>query len=170
MDINIGSGLVIPVDVTALPANAQEHVAYIGLRNILMDSHASVTKEDYTKEGVFDSTGYLAAKRAMADKKLAAMLAGDIRAVSIGTVVRGDPVRTEAIEIALDMTIKGAWRKAGKKVDAKAMRAEAIRLVETNPAYRHLAQGRVDKRAEEAKQLAEMLAEADLEAATAPTA
>jgi hypothetical protein len=44
MEVQIGKGITLSVDVDRLNADVTEHVLYIGLRNILMDSHASATK------------------------------------------------------------------------------------------------------------------------------
>jgi hypothetical protein len=68
MQVNIGKGITVDVTVESLPAKAMEHVVYIGLRNVLMDAHANVTEKEYPVEA-----DRLAAARAMADKKLAAL-------------------------------------------------------------------------------------------------
>lgn len=136
MDVNIGKNIVLAVDVIALPAAALDHIIYIGLRNVLMDSHASITRE--TNPADFE-----AAARAMAEKKLAALMSGEVRAV--GTRSReSDPVRAEAMRIAMDRA-KARAKAAGKKLDPKALRAEAIRLVGENPAFMSLAQKHIDE-------------------------
>lgn len=134
MLVNIGKGIELDVDTTKLNEAVKAHVEYIGLRNILMDSHAGVTAEK--------SENVEAASRAMAEKKLAAMYAGEVRSVGTRT---GDPVKAEAIRLASDQ-IKAAARKAGKKVssiDAAALRAAAVALVEKTPAITELARKRV---------------------------
>ncbi len=125
MDINIGKGITIPVDPATLPANVMEHVVRIGLRNILMDSHAGITT---------DEPDYQAKSRAVAEKKLEAMLAGEVR---VAGTREGDPVRAEAIRLATD-AIKSALRKAGRKlsdIDAKVLRAKAVEAVDTKPQF-----------------------------------
>ena len=124
MKVNIGKGIELDVDANALPANVMEHVVYIGLRNILMDSHASITTES-------DGDNMVANARATAEKKLAAMFAGEVR---VAGTREGDPVRAEAVRIASER-VKAALRKAGRKVsdiDAKALRAKAQFLLTTD--------------------------------------
>jgi hypothetical protein len=140
MDINIGADIVLPVDFTALPVNAANHVVYIGLRNILMDSHASVVRKDFATDAE-----WIAAKRAVAEKKFAAMLAGDIRQ----TTTKGriaDPVKREAVRMATE-TIMVAAKKAGEKPDAKTVHARALALIAKNGAYMHLAAKHIEEAA-----------------------
>jgi hypothetical protein len=58
-------------------ANVHQHLLTIGLKNVLQDCHASITREDYATEDE-----WIAAKRAKAELKLGSMLAGDMRAQS----------------------------------------------------------------------------------------
>ena len=120
MDVKIGKGLEITVDVDALPEAARNHVIYMGLRNILMDSHASITKET-------NPTDYADVAMAMAEKKLASLMAGEVRTV---TSREGDPVKAEALRMATAI-IKDAWRKSGKALkdlDVKVLRDKATIL------------------------------------------
>jgi hypothetical protein len=94
MQVNIGKGITVDVTVESLPAKAMEHVVYIGLRNVLMDAHANVTEKEYPVEA-----DRLAAARAMADKKLAALMAGEVRKVA-ERGPRGDAVAREATRLA----------------------------------------------------------------------
>jgi hypothetical protein len=125
MQVNIGKGIMMDVNVESIPANALEHIVYIGLRNVLMDSHANVTEKDYPIEAE-----RVAAARAMAGKKLAALLAGEVRKVA-ERGPRGDAVAREALRLAdiafmayskdkRDAAIKGAMAKA--QLDEKAAR------------------------------------------------
>ena len=76
--------------------NVKNHVLYIGLRNILMDSHASAKRELFE-----DEIAWRNASKAMAEKKLAAMLAGEIRANSSGPRISSkSPVEAEALRLA----------------------------------------------------------------------
>lgn len=139
MNVNIGKGIEMVVDANALPANAMAHVVMIGLRNILMDSHASVTADEYPNEAE-----RVAASRAMAEKKLEALMRGEVR---VQSTREGDPVKAEAIRIATDR-IKTALRKAGRKladVDAKAIREKAVAMIAADPAIVELAKRRVDE-------------------------
>src|SRR6516162_4884036 len=105
MKVNIGKGLEFDVDTSRLNAAVLEHVQYIGLRNILMDSHANHTKDA-------DGDDYVELSRLTAEKKLDSMYNGEVRTASTR---EGDPVEAEAVRIALGK-IKEAIRKAGKKV------------------------------------------------------
>lgn len=120
MKVQIGKGIELDVDTSKLPTNVMEHVQYIGLRNILMDAHASITT---------DEADYQAKAQAASEKKLAAMYAGEVR---VAGTREGDPVRAEALRMATAM-IKSALKLAGRnpsKVDPKAMRASAEKLVD----------------------------------------
>lgn len=135
MKVNVGSDIELQVDVNALPATALEHVIYIGLRNVLMDAHASVTEKTTPDFALRQAT-----KQALSEKKWAALLTGDIR-VS-GTRVRtGDPVLRRAIKIAMEHVDK-------KIVDAVARRNAAIAKVKKNGAYRVVAESQLKMEAE----------------------
>lgn len=106
MDVNIGKGITLSVPDN-MPANVEAHARYIGYRNILMDAHASATRDEHG-----DQVNEVA--QAMAEKKLAALVAGELRVA--GTRSREtDPVRAEAIKIAADR-LKVALRAKGKAV------------------------------------------------------
>jgi hypothetical protein len=120
MLVNIGKGIELDVNTDQLGFDklgpVAAHIAKIGLRNILMDSHASVTAEKVGAGG-----DVMAESRAVAEKKLAAMYAGDVRTASGG---ERDPVRSE---------VHAAIKKAGKKpadYDAKAIREKAVANIE----------------------------------------
>lgn len=135
MLVNIGKGIELDVDTTRLNQAVKDHVVYIGLRNILMDSHAGITA-DKSKDVEADS-------RAVAEKKLDAMYAGEVRSAGTRT---GDPVKAEAIRLATDQ-LKAAYRKAGKgkvsAVDSTVWRQAAVALVDKTPAILELARKRV---------------------------
>lgn len=119
MKVSIGKGIDLDVDLSKLPANVMEHVTYIGLRNILMDAHASVTT---------DEADYQAKAQAVSEKKLAAMYAGEVR---VAGTREGDPVRAEAKRLAV-LKITSALRAAGRKVkdvDPKVLREKAESLI-----------------------------------------
>ena len=124
MQVNIGKG--IELDVPAFDSLSQEvrdHIAYIGWRNILMDSHAGMT------EAKADGGDVVALSRAIAEKKLASLVAGEVRTA---TFREGDPVKAEAMKLAL-AAIDAALRKAGKspsKVDSKVKREKAKEIME----------------------------------------
>lgn len=131
MEINVGKGITIDVDVdkltpgyddTAHLVAAQpvfEHVIRIGLRNILMDCHAGIP---------IDEPDYQAKARAVVEKKLEAMYNGEVR---VAGTREGDPVRAEAMRLALAQ-VQATIRKAGKKVSGyktSALREAATKLV-----------------------------------------
>ena len=128
MQVNVGKGITLDVDVTRLGFAPESelspvalHVIYLGVRNPVMDSHAGITKES--------GVDYVAQSRAQATKKLESMYAGEVRAA--GTR-EGDPVKAEAMRLAIK-AVQAAIRKAGKKVsdyDTKALREKAATVVD----------------------------------------
>ena len=77
--------------------NVHDHILYIGLRNILMDSHASCKRETYGD----DEVTWRNNSKALAEKKLAAMLAGEIRSNSSGPRVSSlSPIDAECRRLA----------------------------------------------------------------------
>lgn len=139
MQVNVGKGIALEIDETALPKAALNHAIMIGLRNILMDSHASITSDEYPDAGERE-----AAARAMVDKKLDALMRGEVR---VQSTREGDPVRAEALRMATDI-IKAALRKAGRKVadvDAKALREKAGEYVAAHPDLTVKAKARVEE-------------------------
>jgi len=122
MKVNIGKGIELDVDTGKLNAAVMAHVVYIGLRNVLMDSHAGVTE-------AVAGDQVMAQSLAVAERKLATLYAGEIRTARSG---ERDPVRAEAIRLAT-MAIHAAIKKSGKKVadyDAKAVREKAVANIE----------------------------------------
>jgi hypothetical protein len=122
MQVNIGKG--IEMDVPAFgsfPKEVQDHIVYIGLRNLLQDAHASMTTEKANGGDV------QALSREMAEKKLAALLRGELRAA---VVREGDPVKTEALRLAIN-GIKKKHREDGTKIDEKDVKAKARDFLST---------------------------------------
>ena len=142
MQVNVGKGIELSIDETALPRAALSHAIMVGLRNILMDSHASITKDEYP-----DDAEREAAARAMVDKKLAALMSGEVR---VSTAREGDPVRAEALRSATAVIV-AALKKAGKikksaDVDAKLLREKAAELVAAKPEFLAKARETVEAR------------------------
>ena len=132
--VKIGKGIEMECPLpSAVSPEVRDHVWYIGLRNILMDSHAGVTLEKC--DG--DESKVVPESRAVAEKKLAALIAGDLRTTSTREV---DPVRREAVKLAFDhftnkarAKIKsGDWagKKIGDKDVQKAVRTKATENIE----------------------------------------
>lgn len=133
----------VNVDVDTLPAATLEYVVKYGLTQSLSDAAASIKG---------DSTDAAANTMALVNKRLAKLLNGEPPAIGQRT---SDPIKADAIDLAIDMTVKGQFKKANKPLDAKAMRAAAMVLIAKNPAYMHLAQKRADAKDELAKQMAD---------------
>lgn len=121
--VNVGKGIEKNIDFAALPQAARDHIMYIGARNVLMDSHASITAEEYP-----DETERRAAAEAMVDKKLDALMRGEVR---VQSTREGDPVRAEAVRMAI-AAVHAKIKSAGKKpkdFEASAVREAALKLI-----------------------------------------
>ena len=81
MLVAIGKGIELDVDVTRFNSEVHDHIVRTGLRNLLMDAHASATAKA-------DPANYINRSREMAEKKLASLYAGVVSAQTIG---RGGP-------------------------------------------------------------------------------
>jgi hypothetical protein len=73
MLVAIGKGIELDVDVTRFNREVHEHILRTGLRNLLMDAHTSATAKA-------DPQGYVQKSRELAEKKLASLYAGAVRA------------------------------------------------------------------------------------------
>lgn len=125
MEIRISKAWTsLDVDVDGLQPNVVEYVIRYGLTQILNDAHSQVTRESHP-----DDDARAAECLALAQKKLDAMIAGEVR-----TQTRtGDAVMAEAIRMAT-ATVKAAFRRAGIKMpDAKTLRARAEAYLAKHP-------------------------------------
>lgn len=120
MIVNIGKGIELETPDT-FTAEVTAHIMKIGLRNILMDSHASVTADKVGADG-----DVKAESEAVARKKLDALIAGDLRTSATRI---SDPVKKEAMRLAI-AAVEAALKKANKKAEAKVIRAKAETVVE----------------------------------------
>ena len=112
--IEIGRGLSMEIDIAGLPQAALDHAIAIGLKNILQDSHAGAGKV-----ALETNRPVLEVAKEMADKKLAALISGDVRVKRAGGGTRAtDPVAKHAKAIA--RTKITAWEKANP-TQVKAM-------------------------------------------------
>lgn len=137
MLVNVGKGIELDIAHDKLPETALNHAIMIGLRNILMDSHASITADEYP-----DATERADAARAMVDKKLAALMSGEVR---VASTREGDPVRAEAKKMALAI-LTAKLRADGRKVkdvDPVKLRAAVDKLI--TPELLAKAKARVDE-------------------------
>lgn len=120
------------------------HVVYLGLRNILMDSHAGVKETDYTTDGL-----WRAAKSARAAKKLDALYSGDVRMVVASSGTRGDEVKKRATQI-IERHVRADWKKVAKKFEPKELAEEVKkRYGKSTAVWRSLAESQL--RTEEAE-------------------
>jgi hypothetical protein len=120
MLVAIGKGIELDVDPARFNAEVTAHVMKIGLRNILMDSHANAAQKA-------DPANYVAKSRELAEKKLASMYDGIVRVATVGSGIAKptDPVAQVILRLA---------RKAVQKDQAKEIAAlpKSIRLAALN--------------------------------------
>ena len=94
MLVAIGKGIELDVDVTRFNSEVRDHILRTGLRNLLMDAHASATAKA-------DPEGYVKKSRELAEKKLALLYAGIVRMQSVGGVAKPtDPVSAVVMRLA----------------------------------------------------------------------
>jgi hypothetical protein len=94
MLVAIGKGIELDVDVTRFNGEVHDHLVRTGLRNLLMDAHASATAKA-------DPEGYVKKSRELAEKKLASLYAGVVRVQSVGGVAKPtDPVSAVVMRLA----------------------------------------------------------------------
>lgn len=135
--INVGKSIEIDVDFTSMPREALDHIMYIGARNVLMDSHASITADEYP-----DATARREAAEAMVQKKLDALMQGIVR---VQSTREGDPVRAEAKAMAkaiLTAKIKAAGKRV-KDYEPSALNEAITKLI--TPELMAKAKARVDE-------------------------
>lgn len=99
LTINCGKGISIDVDTSTLEKHTDvaAHVWRIGLRNILMDSHANVTAEKFPEP----AAQTIESKRRV-EEKLADMMAGELTVKDGRTKAPRNPVAHAAFIIARD--------------------------------------------------------------------
>lgn len=114
MLVNIGKTIELEVDETKFNDEVMKHVFYMGIRNVLMDSHAGVNAKaqpNLSSQDVIDQS------RAVAQKKLAALYRGEIRVA--GTRASNvDPIENEMRRIALTL-IHADMKKSGTKLSSR---------------------------------------------------
>lgn len=126
VDVNVAK---IPGDVND-PSTTLGSIVYLGLRNRLMDAHASVTADEYPNDAERAK-----AAEAKSLKVLDALYAGEVR--TVGTR-EGDPIKAEARRLAVK-AIEAKARKAKKKIDRKDVTAAANAIYE-----RFMAQAKIN--------------------------
>jgi hypothetical protein len=126
MRVQIGKGIELDVNTSKFNATVTEHVMYMGLRNILMDSHANHTKDA-------DGDEYVTLSRETAQNKLNALYNGEVRVAGTRS---SDPVATQMRALAIAHA-KKSFVAAGRKlrdVESKDITAEANKLLAKNEA------------------------------------
>src|SRR5262249_32476251 len=94
MLVAIGKSIELDVDLTRFNSEVHDHIVRTGLRNLLMDSHASTTAKS-------DPDNYINRSREMAEKKLASLYAGVVRSQSFGgPKAPTDPVAMVILRLA----------------------------------------------------------------------
>lgn len=134
MDIEIGKGLKINIELTRLGFNGQleaaaAHIVRIGARNVLMDSHANVKREDYP-EGDEGTAAWRDASLAQAMKKLDALYKGEVRANATTRVSTVDPVEAEATRMARVFVGKATRGYEDNKGESRGWLASAAKAMD----------------------------------------
>jgi hypothetical protein len=94
MLLAIGKGIELDVDPTRFNSEVHDHILRKGLRNLLMDAHASATAKA-------DPENYIQRSRELAEKKLASMYAGVVRVANVGgPKAPTDPVSQVILRLA----------------------------------------------------------------------
>jgi hypothetical protein len=94
MLVAIGKGIELDVDVTRFNSELHDHILRTGLRNLLMDAHASATAKA-------NPDNYIQRSRELAEKKLASMYAGIVRVANVGgPKAPTDPVSQVILRLA----------------------------------------------------------------------
>jgi hypothetical protein len=119
MLVAIGKGIELDVDVTQFNSEVHDHILRTGLRNLLMDAHASATAKA-------DPEAYVKKSRELAEKKLASMYAGIVRVapVGVGIAKPADPVAMVVLRLA-----RKAVQEDRAKELAAAPKAERLALL-----------------------------------------
>jgi len=118
MLVAIGKGIELDVDPTRFNQEVMDHVVKIGLRNLLMDAHAGATAKA-------DPEGHLKKSRELADKKLANLYAGVVRAATVG----GPKAPTDPVSQVILRLARKAIQKANSKEIAAAPKAQRLAVL-----------------------------------------
>src|SRR5262245_30353263 len=114
MLVAIGKGIELEVDATRFNREVHDHIVRTGLRNLLMDAHASVTAKS-------DPDNYVNRSRELAEKKLASLYAGVVRSQPFGgPKTPTDPVALVILRLARKAIMSRPEIAAGPKADRLA--------------------------------------------------
>ena len=115
MLVAIGKTIELDVDVTRFNSEVHDHIVRTGLRNLLMDAHASATAKG-------DPENYINRSRELAEKKLASLYAGVVRAQSFG----GPKAPTDPVAMVILRLARKAVQRDRAKEIAAAPKAEKL--------------------------------------------
>src|SRR5262245_41763124 len=114
MLVAIGKGIELEVDVKRFNSEVHDHIVRTGVRNLLMDAHASATAKA-------DPDNYVKRSREMAEKKLASLYGGVVRAQSFGgPKAPTNPVAMVILRLARKAVISRREVAAASKADRLA--------------------------------------------------
>src|SRR5262249_44389572 len=114
MLVAIGKGIELDVDVTRFNSAVHDHILRTGVRNLLMDAHASATAKA-------DPDNYIKRSREMAENKLARLYAGVVRAQTIGgSKTAADPISQVIMRLARKAIVSRPEIAAASKADRLA--------------------------------------------------
>jgi hypothetical protein len=111
MLVAIGKGIELDVDVTRFNREVHDHIVRTGLRNLLMDAHASATAKA-------DPDNYINRSRELAEKKLASLYAGAQTTGGPKTVA--DPITQVIMRLARKAIVSRPEVAAASKGDRLA--------------------------------------------------
>src|SRR5262245_58657067 len=112
--VPIGKTIELDVDVARFNSEVRDHIMRTGLRNLLMDAHASATAKA-------DPDNYIKRSRELAEKKLASLYAGVVRAQSLaGPKAPTDPVGMVILRLARKAVISRPEVAAASNADRLA--------------------------------------------------
>ena len=138
----IGKGIELDVDVTRFNSEVHDHIVRTGLRNLLMDAHASATAKA-------DPDDYVKKSRELAEKKLAVVVRGGrqgaisrrrgkhrlIQSAPLSCGSRGKRSKRNGLDIAAapkDQTVgsyQSAWRPNMRSRMTRQLRPRAEKIV-----------------------------------------
>src|SRR5512132_3391126 len=109
-----GKDSELDIDVRRFNGEVHDHIVRTGLRNLLMDAHASATAKA-------DPDNYIQRSRELAEKKLASLYAGVIRAQTVGgPKTPSDPITQVIMRLARKAVASRPEIAAASKADRLA--------------------------------------------------
>jgi hypothetical protein len=118
MLVPVGKGIELDVGVTRFNKEVMDHIVKTGLRNLIMDSHASATQKA-------DPTGYIAKSRELAERKLQSLYDGVVRTQAIG----GPKAPTDPVAMVILRLARKAVQKDKAEELAAASKGDRLALL-----------------------------------------